>query len=107
MIRCIKFRPYEKNTLRGFADLELVRTGLVLRDCTWHWHENGKQWVAFPARSYTDKSGATQWQALIEFTEGAKRTREEFQRQALEEIHVFLARRTKDDERHAQASMPS
>src|SRR5262245_40887166 len=106
MIRCIKFRADEKNTLRGFADLELTRVGLVLHDCTWHWHENGKQWVAFPARSYTNKDGATQWQVLIEFAEGAKRAREEFQRQALEAIHRFLARRTGDDERRAQESMP-
>jgi hypothetical protein len=106
MIRCIRFRPYKKNTLRGFADFELSRVGLVLRDCPWQWHENSKQWVAFPARPYTDKSGATQWQALIEFAEGAKRAREEFQRQALEAIHRFLARRTGDDERHAQESIP-
>jgi hypothetical protein len=25
MIRCLKFRPHQKNTLQGFADLELVR----------------------------------------------------------------------------------
>jgi hypothetical protein len=36
MIRCIHFRPYEKNTLKGFVDLELTRVGLVLHDCTWH-----------------------------------------------------------------------
>ena len=47
MIRCIHFRPYEKNTLKGFVDLELTRVGLVLHDCTWHRHENGKEWVGF------------------------------------------------------------
>jgi hypothetical protein len=88
VIRCIKFRPYEKNTLKGFADLELSRVGLVLRDCTWHVHENGREWVGFPARSYQDKDGATQWQALIEFAEGAKEAREQLQRQAIEAIHV-------------------
>jgi hypothetical protein len=30
MIRCIKFRPCQKNTLLGFADLELTRVGLVM-----------------------------------------------------------------------------
>jgi len=73
MIRCIRFRPFEKNTLRGFADLELTRIGLVLRDCTWH-EKNGKEWVGFPARSYQDKDGNAQWQALIEFAEGAPET---------------------------------
>jgi len=87
VIRCIRFRAFEKNTLKGFADLELTRVGLVLRDCCWH-EKNGKEWVAFPARSYTDKDGATQWQALIEFAVGAKEAREQFQRQALDAIRV-------------------
>jgi hypothetical protein len=88
MIRCIKFRAYQRNTLRGFADLELTRVGLVIHDCTWHRHADGKEWVGFPDRSYTDKDGATQWQALIEFAEGATEARKQFQQQALEAIHV-------------------
>ena len=91
MIRCIKIRRYEKNTLKGFVDLELTRVGLVLRDCSWHQHENGKEWVGFAARSYIDKNGATQWQALIEFAEGASEARKQFQQQALKAIHTAIA----------------
>jgi hypothetical protein len=91
MIRCVKFRPYVKNTLRGFVDLELSRVGIVIRDCAWHQHENGKEWVGFPARSYIDKNGATQWQVLVEFAEGASEARKQFQQQALEAIHVVVA----------------
>jgi hypothetical protein len=91
MIRCIRFRPYEKNTLKGFCDLELTRVGLVLRDCCWHQHADGKEWVSFPARSYTDKNGNTQWQALVEFTEGAREAREQFRKQALDAIHQAAA----------------
>jgi hypothetical protein len=87
MIRCIRFRPYEKNTLKGFVDLELVRTGLVLRDCTWH-EKDGKEWISFPAKSYEDKNGNTLWQPLIEFAEGAREAREQFRKQALEAIHA-------------------
>jgi hypothetical protein len=90
MIRCIKFRPYEKNTLRGFADLELSRVGLVLRDCTWH-EKNGKEWVGFAARSYEDKDGNTAWQPIVEFAEGATEARQQFQQQALEAIHLAVA----------------
>jgi hypothetical protein len=88
-IRCIRFRGYEKNTLKGFCDLELTNTGLVIRDCTWH-EKDGKEWVGFPARSYTDKNGDTQWQALIEFAEGAKEAREQFRKQALAAIHAVV-----------------
>jgi hypothetical protein len=87
MIRCIRFRPYEKNTLRGFVDLELVRTGLVLRDCTWH-VKDGKEWVGFPARSYETKAGETAWQPIVEFADGAQQAREQFRKQALEAIHA-------------------
>ena len=74
MIRCIRFRRYEKNTLKGFCDLELTRVGLILHDCTWHVHADGKEWVGFPARSYTDKDGATAFQPLIEFAPAPPRS---------------------------------
>ena len=32
MIRCIRFRPYQKNTLKGFADLELTRAAAHAND---------------------------------------------------------------------------
>ena len=50
MIRCLKLRRYEKNTLKGFVDLELTRVGIIIRDCTWHQHADGKEWVGFPAK---------------------------------------------------------
>jgi hypothetical protein len=92
VIRCIKFRAYEKNTLRGFADLELTRVGLVLHDCTWH-KKDGKEWVGFPAKSYEDRNGNTAWQPLVEFADGAKEAREKFQKQAIEAIHAAVAER--------------
>jgi hypothetical protein len=91
MIRGIKFRRYAKNTLKGFADLELVRTGIIIHDCCWHRHENGSEWVSFPARSYTDKTGATQWQRIIDFAADAHEEREAFRKQALAAIHEFTA----------------
>jgi hypothetical protein len=84
-IRCIRFRRFEKGTLRAFVDIELSRVGLILRDCMWH-EKNGKHWVSFPARSYQDKDGNTLWAPLIEFAEGATLAREQFQRQAIEAI---------------------
>jgi hypothetical protein len=86
MIRCIKFRAYRKNTLRGFCDLELTRVGLVLRDCTWH-ESHGKEWIGFPARKY-EVNGETKWQPLVEFIEGAAEAREQFREQAIAAIHV-------------------
>jgi hypothetical protein len=88
MIRCIKFHPYEKNTLRGFADLELTHVGIILRDCSLH-QKDDEQWVSFPARSYVGNDGVTHYQPMIEFVAGAKEAREQFQRQALKAIELF------------------
>jgi len=90
-IRCTRFRPYERNTLRAFADLELTSVGIVIRDCTWHRKEDGQEWVGFPAKTYQDKNGNTLWEPLVKFADGAKEAREQFQRQALEAIHAAAA----------------
>jgi hypothetical protein len=97
MIRCIRFRSFRKNTLQGFADLQLVRTGLVIKDCCLH-ERAGKQWISFPARSYQDGNGRTQWAALIEFAEGAGEAREAFQRLAVTAVRTFADKQKSDDE---------
>jgi hypothetical protein len=80
-------RLVAKNTLRGFADLELPDLGIVIHDCPWHC-KNASEWVSFPARAYTDNTGAKQWAPILEFTD-AKALRTSFQRAALEAIHGF------------------
>lgn len=95
MIRCINLRRYEKNTLQGFADLELVNTGLVLRDCTWH-KKDGKEWVSFPAKAYKTATGDTAWQPLVEFAQDAQQAREQFRKQALEAIHAVAGEQDRE-----------
>jgi hypothetical protein len=91
MIRCTKFRRFEKNTLKGFADLGLTRVGIVIHDCTWH-SKDGKEWVGFPAKSFTGQDGETKWTPLIEFAEGAGEARRKFQDQAIEAIHAVAGK---------------
>jgi hypothetical protein len=86
-INCIKLRRYEKNTLRGFVDLELTNVGLVIKDCTWHAKDDG-EWISFPARSYQKQDGSTGWQPLVEFAAGTEDLRAQFQRLAIEAIHA-------------------
>jgi hypothetical protein len=42
-----KWQPYQKNTLCGFATIELPN-GLYIEDMTVH-HKNGKRWVSMPS----------------------------------------------------------
>jgi hypothetical protein len=92
MIVCTRFRRYEKNTLRGFADIELTRVGLVIKECCWH-ESHGKEWIAFPARSYVGPDGETKWQPLVEFAgKNATAAREQFRNQALVAVHDFVAK---------------
>jgi hypothetical protein len=93
MIRCDRIRRYRKNSLRGLFDLELTRVGIIIHDCSWH-VKDGKEWVNFAAKTYQDKNGNTLWQPLIEFAEGAKEARAQFQRQALDAIHAAAANAT-------------
>jgi hypothetical protein len=91
MIRCLRFRRFERNTLKGFVDLELTNVRLVIHDCTWH-EKAGKEWVGFPARSYQDKNGDTAWSPLVEFVSGAKEARAQFQQQAIAAVHAAAAK---------------
>jgi hypothetical protein len=79
-IAAVTFRPFEKNTLRGFASLALGSSGLFIHDCCLHC-KNNRWWIAFPARGYADKDGAQRWQQLIEFGDPASKAR--FQEQAI------------------------
>jgi hypothetical protein len=89
-IRCTKFRPFQKNTLRGFVSLELTRVGLAINDCTLH-ENNGKKWIGLPARPYQGQDGSTKWTPVVEFIAGARHEADDFQRQALDAIDRFLA----------------
>jgi hypothetical protein len=94
MIKCIKFKPFEKNTLKGFADLELTRVGIVIHDCCWHVRD-GAEWISFPARQYKDRDGHATWARVIDFAEDAGGDiRQAFKEQALAAIHAVAKETT-------------
>ena len=61
-MRCIDFKEYRKNTLRGFFTIELSN-GIQIRDCTLH-QQNDKSWFGFPGIPY-DKNGKTEYKNVI------------------------------------------
>lgn len=56
------FRKFEKNTLRGFCDLEIG--DFTVKDWTYH-TKNGKSWVNPPAKQYTDDNGERKYSPIV------------------------------------------
>ena len=51
-----EFRALSKNSLRGFATVELP-SGLVIKDISMH-TSNGKSWASLPAKPHIAKDGS-------------------------------------------------
>jgi len=55
-MRLVSFRPLVKNSLRGFATIELP-PGLILRELPVLIGTNGRAWVALPRKPVLDETG--------------------------------------------------
>lgn len=88
-IQITAFRPFTKNTLKGFLTIQLPDAGLILKECPWH-EKDGKEWVGFPAREFTGQDGSRKWQNLIEFAQGFDR--DGWQRDAVKAAHEYQRR---------------
>jgi len=64
-MKILKFRPYEKNTLRGFIEVELP-SGMIIKDISWHQRED-REWLGLPARQYEKEDGSKGWANQIDF----------------------------------------
>jgi hypothetical protein len=94
-MRALSFKRFERGTLRGFADL-LVDGSLVLLGCTLH-ERNESRWVNPPGRPQLDSrrqlvtadDGKIKYSPVIDFVDGKARTR--WSDAAVEAIDAFLA----------------
>jgi hypothetical protein len=81
----LNWKPYEKNTLRGFCDISLP-SGLIITGCSLH-EQDGKRWVALPARPYQKSDGTTNYVNILDFTNAAAKSR--FQASALRAVDAL------------------
>lgn len=51
------FRPYRRNTLRGFATVRVDELKLTIHDIAVHQHDRGARWVGLPAKPVVDSGG--------------------------------------------------
>lgn len=86
-VEIVNFRPHLKNSLLGFVSLFLPEVGLELRGCSLH-TDNGKSWIALPAKPYTKEDGKQSWAYILAFPDKEKYS--DFQTQALEALDIFF-----------------
>jgi hypothetical protein len=72
-IECHDFRPFEKNSLKGFAAIYVKEMRLTIRDVAIH-NSHGRLWASLPSRPQikdgkvvTDETGKAQYVNLFEF----------------------------------------
>lgn len=92
-VTCESWKPLRKNTLRGFATVEIVEIGLTIHDVGVH-ESHGKFWAALPARPWvnglevlTDGAGKIRYAQLLEFPR--KEIRDAFSQRVVEAVARF------------------
>ena len=70
-VECMNYKPVNKGSLLGYADLFVPKTGLEIYGCSLHQKE-GRRWVNFPSKEYTDsKTGEKKYASIVRFREKA------------------------------------
>ena len=79
-IICTSFKPLCKNTLRGFATIQIPDLRMTMHEVAIH-AQHGKAWAQPPARPWVKdgqlvraQDGKIQYSPLFEFTSGAVRS---------------------------------
>ena len=87
-MQIINWRPYERNTLLGFLEVELP-SGLRIKDMTLH-RKDGRKWIGYPARPYKAEDGTEKYNNIIYFAD--KDIHGKFQKQVLAAVDAYLSK---------------
>lgn len=66
-IECIKFKPFSKGNLLGFADIFVPKWGIEIYGLTIY-EKEGNRWVNFPSKEY-EKDGQKKYLPYFRFRE--------------------------------------
>jgi hypothetical protein len=69
-VKILEYRPFEKNTLRGFLTVQTPE-GWIIRDICIHGRDQSR-WLALPAKPIKKEDGSTLWVAIIKQGDRAK-----------------------------------
>ncbi len=93
-MKVLTWQKHQKNTLKGFFELSLD-SGLNVRGVTYHSKEDGRRWVAFPAKPYEDENGETKYQNILYIPDDARWKK--FQQMALQALDNYFTTHNQDD----------
>ena len=68
MIECTKFKSHESGCLQGFADFYVEKWGLEINGCSLYM-KDGKRWINFPSKEFTNQEGEKAYAPLVKFRE--------------------------------------
>ena len=87
MIECLRFNPVNKHTCLGFADVKVIKWGLVINGISLH-SKDGKVWVSLPSKQY-EKEGEKKWMPYL------KMENPEHQKEFLRQIQDAIVEKKK------------
>jgi hypothetical protein len=65
-MECIEWKAYEKGLLRGFADINVEKWGIILKGCKM-FMKDGKRWVTPPSTEFTNEKGEKKYNPSLKF----------------------------------------
>jgi len=68
VVEIIKYKPVGKNTLVGYVDIFIPKSGMEIYGCTYH-KKGSQEWISFPSREYTTKEGEKKYASYVRFRE--------------------------------------
>lgn len=71
MIECTNYKPVNKGSLLGYADLLLIKSGMQIFGCSLH-QKDGARWVNMPSREYTNEAGEKKYLSIVRFQDAEK-----------------------------------
>lgn len=71
MLECTKWTEVRKGSLWGFADIYFKEMGFDIFSCA-VFNTNGKTWITWPSKEYTDKEGKKNFWPHCKFRDADK-----------------------------------
>ena len=87
-IECIRYKSFEKGSLRGFTDLYVGAWDFEIKGCS-VFMKDGKRWVNFPSQEFTTTDGEQAYASVNKFRE--KENMNKFTEEAKKAIDEFCS----------------